>query len=365
MDFIDALRQYSSRVEKMRAQIQTEEATKTSLIMPFFQQVFGYDVFNPDEFVPEFTADVGIKKGEKVDYAIFMDGEPVILIEAKWCGAPLEKHDSQLFRYFGTSKAKFGILTNGVTYKFYTDLEEQNKMDMKPFLELNLLDIKETLVPELKRFCKSNFNVDEIFSSASELKYSNEIRSYFDSQLREPSDDFARFILAHTYDGVKTQAVLEKFKPIIKSTLNNYIGELMNDKITAALKSERQPPVDPGATEPQPSEVDEEIRNKIVTTQEELESLGIIKGLLCDLIDPTRISYRDTERYFSVICDNRTTKWLCRLYLEGKKKMLILPAAAEPPYEKESRYSLESVNDLYIFRDNLRASAKRFVEPKE
>lgn len=121
MDFIDQVKQFAKRVEGMKDTIQTEEATKTSIIMPFFS-LLGYDVFNPNEFIPEFTADVGIKKGEKVDYAILSDGSPVILIECKWIGEPLEKHDSQLFRYFGTSKAKFAILTNGLIYRFYTDL---------------------------------------------------------------------------------------------------------------------------------------------------------------------------------------------------------------------------------------------------
>ena len=132
MDFIDKLKQFSKRVESLKDNIQTEEATKTSLIMPFFS-LLGYDVFNPDEFIPEFTADVGIKKGEKVDYAILQDGKPVILIEAKWIGEKLEKHDSQLFRYFATCKAKFAILTNGQYYRFYTDLEEPNR-----FLTLHL-----------------------------------------------------------------------------------------------------------------------------------------------------------------------------------------------------------------------------------
>jgi hypothetical protein len=238
MDFIDVLKQFSSRAAKLKDQIQTEEATKTSLIMPFFQQVFGYDVFNPDEFVPEFTADVGIKKGEKVDYAILLDKKPAILIEAKWCGDSLEKHDSQLFRYFSTSKAKFGILTNGLLYKFYTDLEETNKMDLKPFLEVDLLSLKDTQIPELKQFCKANFDAELLFSHASELKYSNEIKRYFGEQLNAPSDDFVNFMLAHIYGGRKTQAIVEKFRPLVKKSLNNMISEMMNEKITSALKSE-------------------------------------------------------------------------------------------------------------------------------
>lgn len=136
-DFVDQVKNLAKRVKKLKDSILTEEATKTSVIMPFFQSL-GYDVFNPEEFVPEFTADVGIKKGEKVDYAILQNGHPIILIEAKSIQERLEKHDSQLFRYFGTTTAKFAILTNGIVYRFYTDLDEQNKMDKVPFFEFNI-----------------------------------------------------------------------------------------------------------------------------------------------------------------------------------------------------------------------------------
>lgn len=185
----------------------------------------GYDIFNPEEFIPEFTADVGIKKGEKVDYAILKDDNPVILIEAKWIGESLERHDSQLFRYFGTTSAKFAILTNGRFYRFYTDLEEPNKMDEKPFLEVDILDIKDAQIPELKKFHKDNFNLDEIFNAASELKYANEIKQFMASELNNPTDDFVRFMLQNIYSGVKTQAVIEKFRPLIKKPLINLLAK--------------------------------------------------------------------------------------------------------------------------------------------
>lgn len=175
MDFADQVKILSKRVDTLKNQIQTEEATKTSFIMPFFQ-LLGYDVFNPLEFVPEYTADVGIKKGEKVDYAILNDGEPVILVEAKWCGESLDKHGGQLFRYFGTTKAKFGILTNGFEYRFFTDLDEQNKMDQKPFFVFDITQIKEQDITELKKFHKASFDIDAVFSAAEDLKYSNQVK---------------------------------------------------------------------------------------------------------------------------------------------------------------------------------------------
>jgi len=133
MDFKDQIKQLGERVIRLKDQIQTEEATKNAFIMPFIQAL-GYDVFNPLEVVPEFTADIGIKKGEKVDYAIMKEGQPIILIECKWWGDNLDVHNSQLFRYFHTTKSKFGLLTNGIQFRFYTDLMETNKMDEKPFL---------------------------------------------------------------------------------------------------------------------------------------------------------------------------------------------------------------------------------------
>ena len=234
MDFIDELKQFSKRVENIKDTIQTEEATKTAILMPFFQ-LMGFDVFNPNEFVPEFTADVGIKKGEKVDYAILKDGKPIILIEAKSITEPLDNHDSQLYRYFGTTKARFAILTNGINYKFYTDLDEPNKMDKIPFMNINILDIKDAQVNELKKFHKSNFNLDDVISTASELKYSNEIKKKFNADLSTPSDEFVRFFVGNIYSGRATTQVIEKFRPIVKKALNQYISELLNDKIKSAL----------------------------------------------------------------------------------------------------------------------------------
>lgn len=149
MEFNERIKQFSERVSMLKGTISTEEATKMSLVVPLFQ-LLGYDVFNPTEFCPEYTADIGIKKGEKVDYAILEDNQPTILIECKSCSEQLDKHASQLFRYFSTTPSKFGILTNGIIYRFYTDLEESNKMDLIPFLEIDMLSLKDSSINELK-----------------------------------------------------------------------------------------------------------------------------------------------------------------------------------------------------------------------
>lgn len=356
MDFIDSLKQLSDRASNLKSAITTEESTKTSLVMPFFQ-LLGYDVFDASEFVPEYTADVGIKKGEKVDYAILKDGEPVILIECKWCGESLDKHSSQLFRYFGTSSARFGILTNGIQYNFYTDLDEANKMDLVPFLTFDLFDIKPATVSELKKFHKEYFNVDNIFSTASELKYSKAIKDYIAEQLKEPSDSFVKFFLSAVYDGVKTQHIIDKYRDIVKKSLNDYISEIMNDKITAALQSDSSKDESLPTIEEDSVDGGEDSTNKIITTAEELESYYIIKSLFNGILELSRITYKDTESYFAITLDNNIKKPICRINLDTRKKQILIPDESK----KYNRIYVDSINDFYNFKDELISVVNRYL----
>ena len=360
MDFVDQLKQFSKRVDTLKDTIQTEEATKTAIIMPFFAML-GYDVFNPHEFVPEYTADVGIKKGEKVDYAIVKDGEPVILIECKSVNENLEKHDSQLFRYFGTSTAKFAILTNGVIYKFFTDLDNPNKMDDTPFLTVNILNVRSNQVPELKKFCKSEFDIDSIFTTASELKYMHEFKDCFSKQLDNPSDDFLRFFLQGCYAGQKNQTVLERFRPLLKKALSDYISETMNEKIKAALGSDddakpSDAPTD-GAPAPEAEAAPVVQESKIVTTEEELEAYFMIKHMLSDICSLDDITYRDTESYINITYKNNRNKWICRLQLTDTKKVSLLPGADK----SITKYPLDSIYQLDQYSDTFHEIVKRFI----
>ncbi|MEA4805138.1 type I restriction endonuclease [Acetobacterium wieringae] len=349
MSFEEKLREFIERVKKTKDNIATEEATKTSIVMPFFQ-ILGYDVFNPTEFIPEYTADVGIKKGEKVDYAILLNGELTLLIEAKSINEQLEKHDSQLFRYFGTTAAKFAILTNGLVYRFYSDLDEQNKMDSSPFFEINLLDISDSEVVELKKFCKDNFDLSMILDTASELKYLGLIKKVLKDEFANPSDDFIRFILSQgVYDGMKTQNTVEKYRPTVKKSVSQYINELVNDKIQNALKSDES--FEPKAIQ-QFEEVDESslISNvsNIITTDEEIETFFIVKSILHNAIDLNRIGYKDTASYFSIIIDGKVTKWICRIYLKENTKYIIIPNC-----ETNEKIVLDKLDDIYTYTEQL------------
>lgn len=351
MEFIESLKQFSERVTMLKDTISTEESTKMSLVVPLFQ-LLGYDVFNPSEFCPEYIADVGIKKGEKVDYAILEDGQPTILIECKSCSDQLDKHSSQLFRYFGTSSAKFGILTNGIIYRFYTDLEESNKMDLVPFLEINMLQLKDSSINELKKFCKDNFDKDKIFSTAEELKYSSLIKGVLLKEFESPSDDFVRFILTDIYDGQKNQRVIEKFAPVVKRAFSALVNEIVNSKISSALSADSEEDAEENVN------VEEEIPiSKIVTTEEEIEGFYIIRGLLAGIVPVEDIVYRDTESYFGILYTNNNRKPICRLNLDTKNKQLLIP----DENKKFDRIYIQSLNDIYQYRDRLTEVVKRYL----
>lgn len=308
------------RVAELSENITNEEQTKNAFIMPFFQAL-GYDIFNPLEFVPEFTADVGIKKGEKVDYAIILDGVPQILIECKSITENLTKHDSQLFRYFGTTKSKFGILTNGREYKFFTDLDEPNRMDTTPFLTVDITDIKENQFIEIIKFHKENFDIDNIISSASELKYLNNLKAFLTENIVTPSDSFLRYLTSEIYEGRVTQNILNTFSPIIVKGFNQFITERVNEKLSAALNTSVETKV---TTEVVKAEVEdvESVEDEVITTPAELEVYTVVKMLAKDVITPDRIYYRDNRSYFNVLIDDNIKKWVLRYRSNSKKSTI-------------------------------------------
>lgn len=357
MEFAEKINQFAQRVESLKDSITTEEATKTSLIMPFFQML-GYDVFNPLEFVPEFTADVGIKKGEKVDYAIMVDNSPLILIECKPCFADLSRHDSQLFRYFGTTASKFAILTNGITYRFFTDLEDKNKMDSTPFLEFDILNLKENLVPEIKKFSKEILDVDTILGAASELKYTRLIKEWFICQLEEPSIDLVKLIMIGTYDGQKNQKAIDKFQPLVKRSFRQFLSDTMNDRIKSALRKEHDDisHSDPATNTESLSDTEEDI-SKITTTMEELEAYAVIKSIVRNTCSVSKVFYRDTESYLGILYENNNRKWICRIHLNGGVKFITLPDEKK----KSIRCDIENLDDIYKYSDQIIEVCKRYI----
>jgi len=357
MDFKDQIKQLGDRVTKLKEQIQTEEATKNAFIMPFLQTL-GYDVFNPLEVVPEYITDIGTKKGEKIDYAIFKDGTPTILVECKHWGQNLNLHDGQLLRYFHVSKAKFGLLTNGISYRFYSDLVESNKMDEKPFLEFNINEIKDNQIEELRKFHKSVFNAESIANTASELKYTNELKSLLQSELTNPSSEFVKLFAKQVYPSVITAKVLEQFTNLTKKSIQQHISDLITERLKTALSKEDEKAKE---DEIKQNELLKKEENKVVTTEIEMEGFMVVKSILRQRLNVSRISYRDAQSYFAILLDDNNRKTLCRLYLNGLKKYL----AIIDEQKKEVKIEISSIDDIFTHSELLIKVLDGFENPNK
>ena len=295
MDFIDQLKGLASRIAVTKSMIQTEEATKNAMIMPFIQ-ILGYNVFDPLEVTPELVADVGTKKGEKVDYAILMDGKPIMLFECKKAGGDLNiNHAGQLFRYFHVTAARFGVLTNGLINHFFTDLEHPNKMDEKPFFEFNILDFKERDVEELKKFAKAAFNLETILTTANDLKYTRAIQNRISDWMSNPSEDFVKLVSSDLWGNKRfTPAVKDQFTIITKRAFEQLLGERINDRLKGAMTPESLPQAEVAAAVI-PVEVASEVQ--VITSAEEIEGFHIVRAILRSVISPKRIFMRDAQSY--------------------------------------------------------------------
>jgi hypothetical protein len=349
MDFKDAIKQLADRVGKLKENIQTEEATKNAFIMPFINAL-GYDVFNPLEVIPEMTCDIGTKKGEKIDYAIMKDEQPILLIECKHWKQDLNLHDNQLLRYFNVSRAKFGLLTNGVVYRFYTDLKEPNIMDDKPFLEVDITDLRDNQIEELKKFHKSYFDIDNILSSASELKYMGELKAIIQNEFSNPSADFVKMFATKVYEGRMLQNVVDQFTPLVKRAISSHINDIINERLKGALTVSDAKPEAQQVKEEPVSDAQKEVQpeSKIVTTEEELDAYRIIQAICRQKVDVSRIAYRDAQTYFSVLLDDNNRKPICRMYFNTGTKYV----ATIDENKKDVKHPIESLDDLFQFTED-------------
>tara|TARA_R110002050_G_scaffold202806_1_gene338021 strand:- start:20270 stop:21319 length:1050 start_codon:yes stop_codon:yes gene_type:complete len=341
MELQNKLKSIADKINQLKDKIETEESTKHAFVLPFINAL-GYDAFNPTEVVPEFTADLGLKKGEKVDYAIFQNNIPILIVECKNWKENLNNHNSQLLRYFHTTKTRFALLTNGIQYRFYTDLEQTNKMDQKPFLEFDITKIKDNDVHEIAKFHKSNFDVDKIVNNASGLKYTKEIKNCITEELTAPTYDFVKLFANKVYSGRLTEKVIQEFTDLVHKAFNQTVSEKVNDRLNAALNKETE------KQQLDAIEVKEE-ESKIVTTDEELEGFRIIIAILRRKLPINRIVHRDTQSYFGILLDDNNRKPLCRLHLNtGTKYIGIIDEA-----KNETREIIESIDDIYQFEEQL------------
>lgn len=362
-DFADRIRELSQRIGSQRSAITTEEATKHAFVLPFIQML-GYDVFNPGEVTPELVADVGLKKGEKVDYAILMGGKPIMIFECKPHTCNLKQAEySQLFRYFHVTDVRFSVLTNGLEYWFFTDLDSPNKMDAQPFLKLDLLNLREGDLDELRKFSRAQFDEDNILSTASELKYVRELKRALAEELGNPSEEFARLLISRVYSGSITAKVRAQFTPFISKAYQHLLGEVFSARLkgvigqgSAALSADSEPSSQQEGADDSPAPA----QAKATTTDHERDAFLIIRAIGAAEADVQRIVMRDVQSYCGVLFDDNNRRPVCRLYLNGKRWQIGLFDSDD---RTETRHNLSSVEELYQHAETLRNTIRRYLSP--
>jgi len=349
MDLIDQLQALANRAQQASESLTNEEATKMALIAPFIQAL-GYDIFNPVEVKPEFSADLpGIKQGERVDYAILEDGQPKILIEAKPQTSDLRTAEmGQLSRYFQATKARIGILTNGRLFQFFSDLDDRNLMDQKPFAEIDLFDLRSAPIEQIKQMSKTMFDIDDLLSTAERLKYLRGVKEEIKAELTDPSDWLVREMAVRVHSAQRiTGQLQEKFKPIVVDAIKAYINDRINERLNTAMEVERST-VEMISLE---LEVDEEPATTF--TEEEKEGLYIVRAICAVEVDPARLTERDTKSYCGIVLDGNSRKYFMRMYFNGGTKKVEIFDDNEP-----SAVSLETASDLYKHADRIRAALR-------
>ncbi|MEK7014449.1 type I restriction endonuclease [Bacillus sp. FSL R9-9410] len=364
MEFRNDINKIANQILERKEYITNEEMTKQSLIIPFLQKL-GYDVFNPLEVRPEYIADFGAKKGEKVDYAVFKNGIPIILIEAKSVTENLLKHDAQLSRYFNAlPDVKVGVLTNGVEYKFYTDLTNDNVMDEKPFFTFSMDNLSNVDIETIETFTKENFEAEGIVKYAEELIYMTNLNSTIKELFKNPSDDFLRFLIKDFSSTRITNNVLDRFRPIVKKAINQTLLEIISDGLTpkeTKITETTETSVVAAASAEVIEDINKEDKtDRVFTTNDELTAFNIVKEILTEnQRDISDLKYKDTISYFGIM--NRViTKWFIRLFLDGEAKSLVVRLDLEttkqlcpnfvveqaPKSQGVSRIFIDNVNDL-------------------
>ncbi len=366
----EALKMLSQKAIEQQDYLDTEEAAKIALVLPFIRKL-GYDIFDPAEVVPESTADFADKKGKKVDIAIMHDGKPVILIECKKVSDPLDAgKEEQLGRYFNDTDARFAILTNGIVYKFYSDFNKKGKMDTNPFLEIDLAHLSQSDVDALNKLHldKSSLDVEKGYDAAEKLKYVGGMKEYLHEMYNQPDKDFVILLARQVYDKKMTQKIRESFTDLVKQAFHEFISDESKKEVKKTLEkassmNATQENYEVSVTERsrvrRPDDPHEEVkegRNRKATDQEK-EGLNKVRNIVAQIVDQNRIDVRTARSYCTVLLDDNQQKRICRLYFKATNVMRL---GLFDEAKKETQHSLKSLDNISDYADQLRATVARY-----
>lgn len=340
MTLKEGLLQLGARIESQKEGLKPDEAqTKLWFINPWIE-LLGYKISEMSDVVPEFQASSSGGTNHRVDYMIRKDGSEIFIIECKKFNEKVAKHGYQLSNYFNhLHKIKLGILTNGITYYFYSDVENNNVMDSEPFFEFNITDFNDEQAEILEMFSKSKFDEKAILEKARKLTYIKDIKKVLYTELTSPSKDFIKYIAEKAYLEKRRGSITEKVRIMFAELVNISLPVVINQLISNRI-------IKVGAV----AEAEEtESEGNIVTTQEEIDAYLIIKAIIRKNIAADRILYKDHQNYFSVRIDGRSHNTICRLYLNSKRKQIRIYDSSRA----EQIYEIAHIDQIYDHSEKL------------
>jgi len=334
MKLKEHLTQLGAKIESQKIDQKFDEAqTKLLYINPFIE-ILGYRTSEHADVIAEWPADFAARSRDKVDYALRKNGTEILIIECKRFHEKVGKHGHQLSDYFNNLPLlRFGILTNGTIYHFYTDIDTRNIMDPEPFFDFNVTDFNDEQVRILEMFCKENFDEKSIIEKARRLTYSRDIRKVLYSEMTNPTKDFIKFIAEKAYLEKKRGSITERirnlFDELVNLSLPIVINQLIRDRMIRL-----KPSADNGTREAE---------SKVITTEEEREAYFIVKSIIRRKISAERVGFKDAQAYFSIRIDESSHKTVCRLYLNSNKKHICIYDMDR----NETKFDIESIDNIF------------------
>ncbi|WP_310505838.1 hypothetical protein [Bacteroides faecis] len=246
-------------------------------------------------------------------------------------------------------------------------------MDERPFLVVNMLDLSDADIEQLKKFHKSYYNENNVLSTANELKYTTEIKEIFNKEIQSPTSDFVRFFAKQIYTtGQITQKVVEMFTPLVKKSMSMVINDIIAERLNTAMKNDEQVEDTTNISSNLPNSPKENTENKlpegivymdkeagIITTQEEMDAYNIVRSILRRSVDASRITYKDYKTYFVISLDNSQWYWICRISIGARKKQIGIPVNK---YKSCDWIQIDSIDDIFKYADRLEESIKMAIE---
>ena len=326
--FKERIASHAEHVKKVAHICTTEETTKQALILPLLD-ILGFSAFDPNKVRAEYQADFpGAKSGERVDYALFCNGVPVMFIEAKSYSENLSNHCPQLSRYFNaTPEVAICAITNGREWRFFTDLSNKNIMDSEPFLTVDITMLNENDVAQLYQFRHDKFQPDALRSLAEESIYLTAFTESITESLKEVDLDFVRYVAGRAnIQRQFTQRYLESIRHIVKQAVQNTVSSMIVSGLSAPKVQEEAAPVETGRQEDPTAPIIDPENNKIVTTYAERRLFDLVKSILPD---DASIEAKDTESYFGVLVDGKSNRWILRYFDNKQRPSVIFPIELE------------------------------------